>query len=56
MRKPKPRPKAAPGKTQADKFRDLARQLECDEDEKAFEERVKRVAKAQPKSPNPDRS
>ena len=31
-------------KPQADKFRDLARELECDEDEKAFEETVKRVA------------
>jgi hypothetical protein len=31
--------------TQADKFRDLARELECDEDEAKFEETVKRVAK-----------
>ncbi len=31
-------------KPQADKFRDLARELECDEDEKAFEEKVKKVA------------
>jgi len=35
-------------KPQADKFRDLARKLECDEDEKQFEETVKRVAKAPP--------
>ncbi len=35
-----------PAPSQADKFRDLARQLECDEDEKAFEEKVRRVAKA----------
>jgi hypothetical protein len=34
--------------SQVDKFRDLARQLECDEDEKAFEEVVKKVAKAPP--------
>ena len=27
-------------KTQADKFRDLARQLECDDDEEAFDEGV----------------
>jgi hypothetical protein len=36
---------ASAAKTQADKFRDLARELECDEDEGAFEETVKRVAK-----------
>ena len=35
-------------KPQADKFRDLARQLECDEDEKAFEEKVRRVATTKP--------
>jgi hypothetical protein len=33
-------------KPQADKFRDLARELECDEDEEWFEETVKRIAKA----------
>lgn len=31
--------------TQADKFKDLARELECDEDEAAFEETVRKVAK-----------
>jgi hypothetical protein len=43
-------------KPQADKFHDLARDLECDEDEKAFEETVRRVAtNAPPKpTPNPD--
>jgi len=37
---------------QADKFRDLAREVECDEDETVFEEKVRRVAtapKAEPK-------
>ena len=34
--------------TQADKFRDLARELECDEDEARFEETVKKVAKSPP--------
>lgn len=29
---------------QADKFRDLARELECDEDEAAFEDKVRKVA------------
>lgn len=33
-------------KAQPDKFRDLARQLECDEDEANFEEQVKRIATA----------
>lgn len=40
-------------KPQADKFRELARELECDEDETAFEERVRRVAKA-PAKIDPD--
>ncbi len=31
---------------QADKFRDMARELECDEDEAAFEETVRKVATA----------
>ena len=36
-------------KPQPDKFRDLARELECDEDEAAFEEKVKRIAVTPPK-------
>lgn len=31
-------------KLQADKFRELARALECDEDEAKFEKQVRRVA------------
>jgi hypothetical protein len=31
---------------QINKFRDLARELECDEDEPAFDERLKKLAKA----------
>lgn len=31
---------------QAQKFKELARELECDEDEAAFEEKVRRVATA----------
>lgn len=31
---------------QTDKFRDMARELEADEDETAFEEKVRRVATA----------
>lgn len=37
-------------KPQPDKFRDLARELEADEDEAAFEDAVKRIA---PKSLRP---
>lgn len=43
MKEPKP---------QADKFRDMARELECDEDEATFEQKVRKVATA-PK-PEPD--
>lgn len=35
-------------KPQADKFRDLARELECDEDEARFEEKVRKVAMIDP--------
>lgn len=35
-------------KPQPDKFRDLARELGCDEDEAAFEDKVRRVAKGPP--------
>jgi len=33
-------------KPQVDKFRDLARELECDDDEAAFDEKLKKLAKA----------
>lgn len=49
MSDPKPDPRSQP-----DKFRDLARELECDEDEKAFEETVKRVAKGEKPPPPPE--
>ena len=35
-------------RTQAEKFADLARELECDEDEAAFDERLKKLATAPP--------
>ena len=35
---------------QVERFKDLARELECDEDEAAFDEKLKRLAKA-PKPP-----
>ena len=41
-------------KPQPDKFRDLARELEADEDETAFEETLKRIAtKTPPRDPEP---
>lgn len=40
-------------KPQAEKFRDQACELECDEDEAAFKEAVKRIAVT---PPEPDRS
>jgi len=43
-------------KTLVDKFRDLARELEADEDEARFEETVKKVAKAPPPLPEGDAS
>ena len=33
-------------RTQAEKFADLARELECDESEKGFDERLRGVARA----------
>jgi hypothetical protein len=38
-------------KSQSDKFKEAARELEADEDEKRWEERLKRVAKAKPEKP-----
>lgn len=40
--------------TQAEKFQQAARDLECDEDEARFEEKVKRVATAPKADPKPD--
>jgi hypothetical protein len=36
---------------QARKFKELARQLEANEDEKAFEDKVRRIAKVPPTTP-----
>ena len=41
-------------KPQADKFRDMARELECDEDEEAFDERLRKLAKAPPAPKKPE--
>lgn len=42
-------------KPQVDKFKELARELEADEDEARWDERLKKVAKAKP-PPKPDAS
>ena len=42
--------------SQIDKFRQLARELEADEDEAAFEEKVRRVATAPKDEPKPEPS
>lgn len=39
---------------QAEKFRRLARELECDEDEARWDERLKKVAKAKPQPEKPE--
>lgn len=35
-------------KSQTDKFKDAARESECDEDEKLWEERLKKIAAQKP--------
>ena len=39
--------------SQADKFKDLARQIEADEDESRWEYRLKAVARQKPKDDKP---
>ena len=41
-------------KSQFDKFKELARELEADEDEARWDERLKKVAKVKPKQEKPD--
>jgi hypothetical protein len=40
-------------KSQSEKFAEKARELECDDDETAFDDRLKRLAKAKPKKEAP---
>lgn len=49
MDKNRPR---ADEKSQSDKFKELAREVEADEDEARWDERLKKVAKGKPKSPD----
>jgi hypothetical protein len=37
-----------PPQPQSDKFKEAARELEADEDEKRWEERLRKIAKAKP--------
>lgn len=41
-------------KTQLNKFKDAARELETDNDEKRFRERLKKIAKAKLADPPPE--
>jgi hypothetical protein len=41
----------ADGKSQSDKFKEAAKELEADQDEARWEERLKKVAKAKPEKP-----
>lgn len=41
-------------RTQAEKFADLARELECDDDEERFAERVRRIVKRAVATPDAD--
>jgi hypothetical protein len=43
-----------PEPSQIEKFRELARQLECDDDEDAFKAKLVKLAKA-PRTPKPER-
>lgn len=38
--------------SQSDKFKDAAREAECDEDEARWSERLKKIAKQQPEKPD----
>lgn len=40
--------------SQSDKFRKAARELECDEDESRWDERLKKVAKGKPVPEKPE--
>ncbi|WP_290747714.1 hypothetical protein [Henriciella sp.] len=42
-------------KSQLEKFKEAAREAECDTDEKAFEEALKKVAKSKPESDELDK-
>lgn len=41
------------GKSQADKFKQAARELECDDDDQRFTERLSKLTKAKPAPEKP---
>ena len=49
---PKTAPQDSP-KSQIDRFKQLARELECDEDEAAFKANLVKIAKAPSRAPKP---
>ena len=49
-----PHTKADKEKSQSDKFKELARELECDEDESGWDERLKKVTKGKPEQRKPE--
>lgn len=53
MTPPTKRQTAPPSASQADKFADTARALGCDEDEVAFKEKLRRIAREKPKDQTP---
>lgn len=42
---------SAPNKSQSDKFKEAARELECDDDEARWEEQLKKVARQKVEKP-----
>jgi len=45
---------SSPGKSQSDKFKQAARELETDDDEARWDERLKKVAKHKPAPEKPE--
>lgn len=43
-----------PAKSQLDKFKEAARDLDCDDDERRFKDNLGKLAKAKPKPRIPD--
>ena len=46
------KPETNPQRGQLDKFKDAARELECDDDEQRFKERLGKLAKPKPSDPD----
>lgn len=50
-----PKRQIQPTMSQADRFREAARALECDDDEARFDQRLKKVAQVKPKPDAPEK-